>query len=471
MKTKINDGGIRADKLGEAATIKARARGLLRDASAMMKDKKLPKNIADALGNVRSALTTTWADLAAQESATPRKIAESAGVAQWLESRIHSSFTWIADDLYGDGLLTREERVMLSNAIGDALDAFTTNIVANAPQLYDRGRWEEPPEPVEPPENVGMQASESGELVSEAVPLTEAASGGNIPIKIIQAGWGSSGYYSKEVLQRDGPKAFKAGLHMYVDHPTPQEEASRPERSLKDLAAVLASDAQWMENGKAGPGLYATAKVFGDHASTISERAKSIGVSIRALGQARAGEAEGRKGPIIEAITTGKSVDFVTLPGAGGAVLTESRTVIQPPDQKVSEAKNTMTEQEQKDLSEAKAENARLREALLLREAADFVRESLATAKLPDLTKARLAESLSAKPITKDGALDKDAFKKTIDEAVKAEAEYLAKVTGSGKIKGLGGDETPALNEASLVDSFKALGLSESTAKLAAQGR
>ncbi len=455
--------------INEAATIKSRARGLLRDASAMMKDKKLPKNIADALGNVRNALTTTWSDLAAQESATPRKISESAGVAQWLESRIHSSFTWIADDLYGDGLLTREERVQLSNAIGDALDAFTTNVVANAPQLYDRGRWDEPPEIPEMPE--GDTMDEAGELISEAVPLTEAASGGNIPIKIIQAGWGSSGYYSKEVLQRDGPKAFKAGLHMYVDHPTPQEEASRPERSLKDLAAVLASDAQWMENGKAGPGLYATAKVFGDHAGTISERAKSIGVSIRALGQARAGEAEGRKGPIIEAITAGKSVDFVTLPGAGGAVLTESRTVIQPPDQEVSEAKNTMTEQEQKDLNEAKAEAARLREALLLREAADFVRESLATAKLPDLTKARLAESLSAKPITKDGALDKDAFRKAIDEAVKAEADYLAKVTGSGKIKGLGGDEAPAFNEGALVESFKAMGMSDTAAKLAAQGR
>jgi len=457
--------------INEAATVKARARGLLRDAHKMMQDKKLPKNIADALTNVRAALTSTWADLATQESATPRNIKESAGVAQWLESRIHSQFTWVADDLYGEGMLTRDERVILSNAIGDALDAFTTNVVANAPQLYDRGRWEEPPDPPEAPENVGVQASESGELTSEAVPLTEAASGGNIPIKIIKPGWGSSGYYSKEVLQRDGPKVFKAGTHMYIDHPTPQEEAARPERSVSNLAAVLASDAQWMENGKAGPGLYATAKVFGDQAAAIAERGQHIGVSIRALGQARAGEAEGRKGPIIEAITVGKSVDFVTLPGAGGAVLTESRTVIQPPVQEVvSEAKNTMTEQEQKDLSEAKAEAARLREALLLREAADFVNTSLATAKLPDLTKSRLAESLSKSPITKDGALDKDAFKKVIDEAVKAEADYLAKL-GNGRIAGLGGGEAPAFNEAALVESFKALGLSESAAKLAAQGR
>ena len=450
----------------EAATIKARARGLLRDANRMMQDKKLPKAIADALTSVRSALTSTWSDLAAQESAE-RPIKESAGVAQWLESRLHSQFTYICDDLYGDGLLTREERVQLSNAIGDALDAFTTNIVANAPQLYDRGRWEQP-EPT--PADVGMQASESGELTSEAVPLTEAATGGNIPIKIIQAGWGSSGYYSKEVLQRDGPKAFKAGLHMYVDHPTPQEEASRPERSLQNLAAVLASDAQWMENGKAGPGLYATAKVFGDHAASIAERGKHIGVSIRAMGMAKTGEAEGRKGAIIEAITVGKSVDFVTLPGAGGAVLTESRTVIQPPAQESISEGSTMTEQEQKELSEAKAETARLREALLLREAADFVTATLATAKLPDLTKQRLAESLSKSPSVKDGALDKDAFKAVIDEAVKAEAEYLAKI-GNGRIVGMGGSEAPAFNEATLVESFKALGMSDTGAKLAAQGR
>jgi hypothetical protein len=67
--------------------------------------------------------------------------------------------------------------------------------------------------------------------------------------------------------------------------------------------------------------------------------------------------------------------------------------------------------------------------------------------------------------------LDKDGFKKVIDEAVKAEADYLAKL-GNGRIAGLGGsNEGPAFNEAGLVESFKALGLSESAAKLAAQGR
>jgi hypothetical protein len=76
-------------------------------------------------------------------------------------------------------------------------------------------------------------------------------------LKIISPGWGSSGYYSEELLRRDGPKAWPAGTHQYLDHPTVSEEAERPERSVRDLAAVLVSDPVYEENGKLGPGLYA----------------------------------------------------------------------------------------------------------------------------------------------------------------------------------------------------------------------
>ncbi len=41
-----------------------------------------------------------------------------------LESRIHASFTRIADDLYGLGYLNKEERIGLSGAISKSLDAF-----------------------------------------------------------------------------------------------------------------------------------------------------------------------------------------------------------------------------------------------------------------------------------------------------------------------------------------------------------
>ena len=143
---------------------------------------------------------------------------------------------------------------------------------------------------------------------------------GTIHMRIIGPGWGSSGYYSEEMLRRDGPGAFRAGTKMYWDHPTIAEESERPEGSLRDLAAVLVSDARY-EEGAQGPGLYADAKVFGQYSEAVNELAPHIGVSIRAAGRATTGEAEGRKGTIIDAITQARSVDFVTEPGAGGRIV------------------------------------------------------------------------------------------------------------------------------------------------------
>ncbi|MFI7113965.1 hypothetical protein ACIBK9_47145 [Nonomuraea sp. NPDC050227] len=73
-----------------------------------------------------------------------RALTEAANVGAWLESRIHSMFTQLADDMYGDGRLTREERITCSSAIGDALAAFTSRIEADAAHLYQRDPWREP---------------------------------------------------------------------------------------------------------------------------------------------------------------------------------------------------------------------------------------------------------------------------------------------------------------------------------------
>ena len=72
------------------------------------------------------------------------KVQEARNVGMWLEARMHSMFTNISDEMYGDGRLTREERITLSSALGDALQSFTANVEANAPQLFERDLWEEP---------------------------------------------------------------------------------------------------------------------------------------------------------------------------------------------------------------------------------------------------------------------------------------------------------------------------------------
>lgn len=341
---------------------------------------------------------------------------------------------------------------------------------------------------------VGQTPEETSESAGapfegDVVPLTEKAvrRDGTIPIKVIAPGWGSSGYYSPAMLERDGPKVFKAGLHMYWDHPTASETVERPERSLRDLAATLTSDARYEANGPAGPGLYADALVREDFRAPVEELAPHIGVSIRAYGKAKQGEAEGRKGPLIEELTSSESVDFVTKPGAGGRVLElfesagrRQAAPVAPAPVVEQEAEDTLKEAEVKETEELRQENARLREALILTEAKGVCTRTLAAIEMPALTRARLQAVLETAPVVKEGALDEAAYVAAIQEAAKAELAYIAQLTGSGKVVGLGesaadtnGDEGKAVSEAEavLTDAFSRMGMSESGVKVAVGGR
>lgn len=315
-------------------------------------------------------------------------------------------------------------------------------------------------------------------IQTEIVPLVERAvrRDGTIPVKLIAPGWGSSGYYPAEVLERDGPQVFRAGTQMLWDHPTPSEEIERPEGSLNALAAELVSDARYDPDGPAGPGLYADAKVFGPYREAIDELASHIGVSIRAMGRAVQGEAEGRKGPIIQALTQARTVDFVTQAGAGGRIVEmfEAARRSQP---HVQEEDQVNEKQLQEALAARDQEIARLREAMLLRDARDFVRDAVARANVPDVTKTRLVENLTANPPVRDGVLDTDAYADRIAEAIRAEVEYLTKAAGhgAGRIEGMGGQPVtqPSREDISkrMADAFRRLGLSESGVQVAVNGR
>jgi len=298
---------------------------------------------------------------------------------------------------------------------------------------------------------------DEAEIMGHIVPLVEKATApdGTIPIKIMQPGWGTSGYYSPELLERDGPKLFKAGTQMFIDHPTESEERERPERSVRDLAGELVEDAAWDPVNAFGPGLYSKAKPVGEFAGVLDQLAPHIGLSINARGRAKEGKAEGKEGMIIQEITAARSVDFVTVPGAGGKILElyeaarkgtprkETSEEGDMPDEKALKEAQDALVAEKKARGELETENARLKEVIVLGKAKAFVSEKLAEQEIPELTRTRLAESLSKDPPVKDGELDEKAFETKIAEAVKAEVDYLAKLTGSGDIKGLGGSEPP----------------------------
>lgn len=153
------------------------------------------------------------------------------------------------------------------------------------------------------------------ELKENLALSTNSLSGKRWKVKVIESGWGSSGYYGASMLSEYGPKVFKAGTKVFMNHPSASEASDRPERDVHQLAGKLVTNAVFQENG-----LYADIEFYSHYAPIIQEMANDVGLSIHALGNAVEGEAEGRQGPIIESLVEDPftSVDVVTVAGAGG---------------------------------------------------------------------------------------------------------------------------------------------------------
>ena len=328
--------------------------------------------------------------------------------------------------------------------------------------------------------------TENLDLTGDFLSLVEANKGGDtIKLKIIQPGWGSAAFYPADVLERDAA-IYRSGTQMFWDHQTEREEKERPEGSLTNLAGVLVSDGKYKPDGPAGPGVYADAKVFSGYKDAVAEMAPHIGVSHRAGGLGRVGKVEGKEGKIVEKLTKAVSVDFVTLPGAGGKVLQLFEAARGTPIIEIKEVDMTVeqvkalegqvsTLEAERDTLKKQAEAlvaevARFREGALLAEAAAIVASTLKEAKLPDVTKERLSPILSKNPPVKDGKLDGEALKITITEAVKAEAEYLSKLMPSGQIQGMGSTIVTD-KPVDLEKAFERLTGDPERAKVAARGR
>ena len=142
-------------------------------------------------------------------------------------------------------------------------------------------------------------------------PEASSLGDGKYRIRIIAPGQGSSGIYTAENLAKSAP-LFKAGTEMFIDHPTESEEWERPERSIRDYAGVFLEDATVGEDGA----LYTVCKVFSGVNELIKDKWEHIGVSINAWCADPISE-----NGIVPPIAGVRSVDFVTTPGAGGAIV------------------------------------------------------------------------------------------------------------------------------------------------------
>lgn len=143
---------------------------------------------------------------------------------------------------------------------------------------------------------------------------------GEISFTVIKPGWSKNNRYYSESLLKKSTNIFE-GAKMFMNHATEAQDKQRPEGDLRDWVGNITK--VW---GESDGTIKATAKVidpaFKAKLALLGESnmLNTMGVSIRASGEVNMGEAEGKKGKIVEKFTGAKSVDFVTFAGAGGQV-------------------------------------------------------------------------------------------------------------------------------------------------------
>lgn len=231
-------------------------------------------------------------------------------------------------------------------------------------------------------------------------------------IRIISSGIGSSGFYSAEVLERDGATAFPAGTHLFYNHITESEEWDRKgSRDIKDLVGKTLTDAEYIPDTES---LEADVLIYNSSADKVTEFFEDIGLSIEASGKkdSETGEVQellysphnaialvpraGRDGKIIQFLESLSTPDNVLI--ESGTI----ETIENSPEKDTQE----MTPEDIEKLAEAIAKSlapafSDLKESLTPKEpehkepdttVADVV-EALVTADLPKELRARVLES------------------------------------------------------------------------------
>lgn len=179
-------------------------------------------------------------------------------------------------------------------------------------------------------------------LTESLAPATGATVGKKWRARIIASDtWGSSAYYPRDVLERDGSRVFTAGLAMYADHPKESDTWERPERSVSDMVGKLISDAVFEEGEE--PGLYADVEFYDSFVTRINELHEDVGLSVRATGLTEEAEMDGRYGPVLVGLLAADSVDVVTRAGAGGKLTSILESDREPAGRPINQTEGTQS--------------------------------------------------------------------------------------------------------------------------------
>lgn len=294
------------------------------------------------------------------------------------------------------------------------------------------------------------------------VSLKEAkfdADTGEIEAILIEAGTNphKKRHYPNKTI-KEAAQSF-SGLKMYINHPTRAEEASRPERDIRDWASTIVES--WYEDGKA------MAKIA-VHDEWLRERMKDpvarehIGLSINAGGRISYGKVQGQEMQIVEKIILERpnggsaSVDWVTEAGARGRVSRllkestgrehkmelheakiediqrENPTLIKSiREAVVAEIKESEeSKKSAQELKESREKIAAYERKEKLSAQKDKVSAMLKESKAPDAVKERVLESMTVTLFESD-----EALKESFTSAMKKELDYANKFSTKGAIQ------------------------------------
>ena len=309
--------------------------------------------------------------------------------------------------------------------------------------------------------------SESFTIAIEEV-TEEGIADGILPIRIMVPGFNSSKtrHYSESAVA-DAGRIFEDSK-MYADHQTEAEEEAMPERSIRNWVATL-KETSVSESGNARGTAHIHAGWFQEMVSNLHKAGNlgQLGTSINCLGKGSKQTIEGTDTIAVEGLERGTfgSVDFVTEAGAGGqaglresahadvldvelvdlATLREARpdlvkaietAATQQAHQEVKEAMEAVKELEdlRDQVGTLTTKNGELQtqidegeKAKAKAEAQVTIKDAVDKADLPAAAKTKLLERF-VDATTAD----------EVEEAIKAEVDYVAELSDAGKVKGHG---------------------------------
>lgn len=153
--------------------------------------------------------------------------------------------------------------------------------------------------------------TEIKEQFSRNGPFKAPATGkGSFLVRVIAPGRSLNRRWYRSALLKERAALVKPGTPMFLDH-------RNGARSVHDLAAVVVEGGKYDPAGPWGPGIYCRARPITTKKDLLRQMETAIGVSI---------VADGTTAPcpthpgddLVETIDAFKSIDFVTVPAAGG---------------------------------------------------------------------------------------------------------------------------------------------------------